>query len=255
MLKKEIYAIVKNPVYYMLLFLPFLLSFFMSEGIKNYSTKDFVSLESINTTKEVILYSGTFLNAKIQFMVSELNFMIMMISTLIGLNVLEDRRLHIWDRVIDKDRFLLVKVFIHYIYSALMVIISLLLFKICFDITFPFKSVIIFLSFPLLSLSMGILAGIYIDNRTVLSNTLMMIVMLFGYLGGSLSLSSVLSTTKFMRYLMYVSPVTLGNKIIFLQILGIDNIGSYISFIAVIFVVLIISFIFIKRRLKNGSII
>ncbi len=77
-----------------------------SEGTKNYLSQNIQSAIVVNTAKEVILYDGMVLNSKVQFAVSELNFMLMMCAILAGLSIFEERKLHIWDRVVNKGNFL-----------------------------------------------------------------------------------------------------------------------------------------------------
>ncbi|UTC63153.1 ABC transporter permease [Treponema sp. OMZ 787] len=255
MLKKEIKGIVKNPVYYIVMILPFIITFIMSEGTKNYLLQRPEFTQKINVAKEIVLYSGQILDAKIQFAVSELNFMLLMASILIGLSVFEERRLHIWDRIVDKRKFVSVKFFAHYVFSVVMIVFNLILFAVIFDMQTPFKSILILLSMPIVSMLFGILIGLIVQNRAMLSNTILMIVMFMGFFGGALSLTSVLSNTKFMNVLMYISPLTLANKLIYKNLIHV-TMGREL-FIWIVFILgfagLFIAFI--ERRIKNGTVI
>ncbi|SEQ61109.1 hypothetical protein SAMN05421767_10288 [Granulicatella balaenopterae] len=246
----------KNKVYLFLLFLPALLAFFMSEGTKGYITQFYhVGGDSLSGNSQVVLYTGKLLFAKTQFAISELNFMVMMVSSLVGLNILEERTLHIWDRIIDKGRFLAVKVVIHYLYCLLMIVISLVVFRFGFGIGFSVRAVLLLATVPIVSMAIGIMAGIFIHNRTVLSNTVMMIVMLFGYFGGALSLSSVLSTTNYMNYLIYLSPLTLINKLLYMDYLALWDANLLMIWLSVLAVLTIGTILVMKRGLKHDTIL
>ncbi len=255
MLKKELKIMINNKAYLFLLILPALLAFFMSEGTKGYLDKFYYLGYSTSLINNEVLYTGKILFAKTQFAISELNFMLMMISSFLGLNILEERSLHIWDRIIDKFKFLLIKAVLHYIYALLMIIVSALIFKFLFEIDFSFNAILITFTVPIISLCLGTIAGIFLGNRTVLSNTVLMIVMLFGYFGGALSLSSVLSTTKYMNYLIYLSPLTLINKILFMEHLGLDYRNLFFVWIVVLVILTTFTVLFVKRRLKNDTIL
>ena len=253
MLKKEIKGIIKNPVYIIIMFLPLFLTFIMSEGTKNYLSQHFQNSTAVNTAKEVILYNGVLLNSKSQFAVSELNFMLMMCAILAGLSIFEERKLHVWDRVVSKGNFILIKIFTHYAFSLIMILFNVIGYWILFDISFPIKSICIFLSIPIVSISFGLFVGILVYNRAMLSNTVLMIVMLMGYFGGALSLTSVLSNTKFMNVLMYISPLTMANKLIFKDLIHINWGNDLFIWISTILVFTLLFIFLIVRRLKNGA--
>lgn len=238
----------KNKAYYILLILPALLAFFMSEGTKGY-------LENIYSTGDETLYTGKFLFASTQFAISELNFIVLMTASFLGLSILEERSLHIWDRIIDKSKFLFTKAIIHYIYTLVMVLVSVLLFRILFDLNLSLNAILIMCTVPILSLCIGTIAGIFLENRTVLSNTVLMIVMLFGYFGGALSLSSMLSTTKYMNYLIYLSPLTLINKVLFMEYLELEYKNMLFIWIGVVVVLSFLTILLVKRRLENDTIL
>lgn len=255
MLKKEIKSIVKNPIYYIVMILPFIITFIMSEGTKNYLLQRPEFTNNINVMKEVVLYSGQILNAKIQFAVSELNFMLLMASILIGLSVFEERRLHIWDRIVDKRKFILTKFFAHFVFSIVMITFNIYLFELVFDMQTPLKSILIFMSMPIISMFLGIFVGCIVQNRAMLSNTILMIVMFMGFFGGALSLTAVLSNTKFMNVLMYISPLTLANKLIYKNMI---NVNMRVQLFIWIGFVLLFAGLFtflIERRIKNGTVI
>ncbi|UTC64007.1 hypothetical protein E4O00_08965 [Treponema sp. OMZ 788] len=255
MLKKEIKGIVKNPVYYIVMILPFIITFIMSEGTKNYLLQRTEFTHKINVAKEIVLYSGQILDAKIQFAVSELNFMLLMAAILIGLSVFEERRLHIWDRIVDKRKFISVKFFAHYGFSVVMIVFNLMLFALIFDMQTPFKSILILLSMPTVSMLFGILIGLIVQNRAMLSNTILMIVMFMGFFGGALSLTSVLSNTKCMNVLMYISPLTLANKLIYKNLINVNMGRELFIWIAFILGFAGLCIAFIERRMKNGTVI
>lgn len=81
----------------------------------------------------------------------------------------------------------------------------------------------------------------------------MMVVMLMGYFGGALSLTSVLSNTKFMDLLMYLSPLTIANRLIFKDLIQI-NFGNDLLIWILIFLTFVITFILlIRRRMRNSA--
>lgn len=253
MLKKEIKGIIKNPVYFIIILLPMILAFIMSEGTKKYLSQHIQNSLFVNTSKEIILYEGVLLNSKVQFSVSELNFMLMMCAILAGLSIFEERKLHVWDRVVCKSSFMLIKFFIHYVFSLIMIAFNMLGFWILFNISFPIKSLCVFFSIPILSIILGLFVGVVVNSRAMLSNTVLMIVMTMGFFGGALSLTSVLSNTRFMNVLMYLSPLTMANKLIFKDLIK-ENWGNDLlvwSLIVLIFVIVFISLI--GRRVKNGA--
>lgn len=253
MLKKEIKEIIKNPIYSYHYVLPLLLTFIMSEGTKNYLLQHIQNIAVVNTTKEVILYDGILLNSKMQFAVSELNFMLMMCAILAGLSIFEERRLHVWDRIVRKGNFILIKFFTHYIFSLIMILFNVIGYWILFDIGISLKSIGIFLSIPIFSISLGLFVGLLVHNRAMLSNTILMIVMLMGYFGGALSLTSVLSNTKFMNTLMYLSPLTMANKLIFKALIHISWGRDLWIWISMILMFELIFVSLMRRRLKNGA--
>ncbi|MDO5718999.1 MAG: hypothetical protein Q4P34_08445 [Tissierellia bacterium] len=253
MLKKELKLMIKNPAYFIIAILPFALSFFMSEGTKNYLLQYAVQADEIISSKEVIIYTGKVLDARAQFATSELSFMVMMSSILIGLSVFEERRLHIWDRLVGKERLLCLKFALHYIYDIILIMINLFLYKVAFGIEFPAKAYLLFSSIPIISLFLGMIIGLTVNSRAVLSNSILMIVMLLGYFGGALSLTSVLANTRFMNVLMYISPLTIVNKLIFSSIIGLEK--SFALWFISLAVFAIISLFFLNRRIKDGAVI
>lgn len=253
MLRKEIKGIVKNPVYFIIMSLPLLLAFIMSEGTKSYLLQHTQVLEGINTTKEIVLYNGMILNSKAQFAVSELNFMLVMCAILVGLSIFEERRLHVWDRVVDKKAFILTKFFTHYAFCLIMIAFNTIGFWILFSIKFPVKSMLVFISVPIISTFLGLFVGMVVNSRVILSNTILMLVMTMGFFGGALSLTSVLSNTKFMNVLMYLSPLTMANKLIFMDLINIDWGNNLFIWIALVIIFSGIFISLIGRRVKDGA--
>lgn len=253
MLKKEIKAIIKNPVYFIIMCLPQLLTFIMSEGTKNYLSQHIQSIMKVNTAKEVIMYNGVLLNSKVQFAVSELNFMLMMCAILAGLSIFEERKLHVWNRVVDKGNFIIIKFITHYVFLLILIGFNVLGFYILFNISFSTESLYIFITVPIMSIILGLFVGLLAANRAMLSNTILMIVMLTGYFGGALSLTSVLSNTKFMNVLMYSSPLTMANRLIFKNLVHINWGNDLWIWILMIFVFVVIFVSLIGRRVKNGA--
>ncbi len=253
MLKKEIKGIIKNPAYFIIMCLPMLIAFIMSEGTKNYLSQHVQSIVAVTTTKEVIMHNGALLNSKVQFAVSELNFMLMMCAILAGLSIFEERKLHVWERIVGKGNFILLKFFIHYAFSIVMITFNLIGFSIFFDINFPIGSVCVFLSIPIISVVLGLFVGLSSGNRAMLSNTILTIVMLMGYFGGALSLTSVLSNTKFMNVFMYLSPLTMANRLIFKNLVHVNWGNDLWIWSLAIFVFVTIFVSLIGRRVKNGA--
>ncbi len=253
MLKKEIKEIIKNPVYFVIMILPQLITFIMSEGTKGYLSQHMQNAPVVNTAKEIILYDGILLDSKAQFAVSELNFMLMMFAILAGLSIFEERRLHIWDRIVGKGKFIIIKFFTHYIFALIMIIFNILGFCILFNINFQISSLYIFFSVPIISILLGLFAGIIAGSRAIISNAVLMIVMMTGYFSGALSLTSVLANTKFMNALMYLSPLTMANKLIFKDLINV-NWGNDLLIWTLIILILTAGFIsLIGRRVKNGA--
>lgn len=255
MLKKEIKGIIKNPIYFIIMFLPMVLAFIMSEGTKNYLSQHIQNSFSVDTVKEVVMYDGILLNSKVQFAVSELNFMLMMSAVLAGLSIFEERKLHVWDRVVCKSNFVLIKFFTHYTFSFIMITSNVIGYRLLFDIRFPINSICIFLSIPIISISLGLFVGLLVYNKAILSNIIMMIVMIMGYFGGAISLTSVLSNTKFMNVLMYLSPLTMANRLIFKDLIHIDWGNDLFIWILIILIFAVTLIFLMVRRLKNGAII
>lgn len=253
MLRKEIKAIIKNPVYFVIIVLPLFLAFIMSEGTKSYLSQHRQISEAVNTAREIIPYNGVVLNSKAQFAVSELNFMLMMCAILAGLSLFEERRLHVWDRVVEKNKFILIKFFIHYGVSVLMIVFNIVGFWLLFDIKMSVKSIFVFLSVPLISILLGFFVGITAKGRAVLSNTILMIVMIMGYFGGALSLTSVLSNTSFMNVLMRLSPLTMANKLVFKDLIGISMGNDLLLWILLISIFAGTFIFLIGRKIKNGA--
>lgn len=134
-----------------------------------------------------------------------------------------------------------------------MILFNVIGYWILFDISFPIKSICIFLSIPIVSISFGLFVGILFYNRAMLSNTVLTIVMLMGYFGGALSLTSVLSNTKFMNVLMYISPLTMANKLIFKDLIHINWGNDLFIWISIILIFTLLFIFLMVRRLKNGS--
>ena len=250
MLKKEIKGIIKNPVYFIIMCLPQLLTFIMSEGTKSYLSQHIQSIVAVNTVKEVIMYDGVLLNSKVQFAVSELNFMLMMCAILAGLSIFEERKLYVWN---GKGNFITIKFLTHYVFSLVLIVFNILGFRILFNIGFSIESLYIFISVPIISIILGLFVGLLAANRAILSNAILMIVMLTGYFGGALSLTSVLSNTKFMNVLMYLSPLTMANRLIFKNLVHVNWGNDLLIWILEIFVFVSIVVSLIGRRVKNGA--
>ncbi|MGF7109796.1 hypothetical protein [Treponema pedis] len=255
MWKKELTLMLKNPVYAVMPILPFLLTFFMSEGTKNYILRNFTEREAVYTAAEVIIYRGPLLTAQMQFAISELSFILMMCAIPAGLNIFEERHKNIWNRVVCKRRFLTVKFLLHFVFAVIITAVSLALFYLIYNIKIPFTAATVFLSIPVLSILFGLAMGLTVQNRTVLSNSIMMIVMLLGYLGGALSLTSVLSSTKYMNVLMYLSPLTLADTLIFRQLLGYTNFNGIMPYITVHISGTVLCLTHIIRKVRNDSIL
>lgn len=253
MLKKEIKGIIKNPVYFIIMCLPQLLTFIMSEGTKSYLSQHIQSIVAVNTVKEVIMYDGVLLSSKVQFAVSELNFMLMMCAILAGLSIFEERKLYVWNRVVGKGNFITIKFLTHYVFSLVLIVFNILGFRILFNIGFSIESLYIFISVPIISIILGLFVGLLAANRAILSNAILMIVMLTGYFGGALSLTSVLSNTKFMNVLMYLSPLTMANRLIFKNLVHVNWGNDLLIWILEIFVFVAIVVSLIGRRVKNGA--
>ena len=133
--------------------------------------------------------------------VSELNFMLMMCAILAGLSIFEERKLHVWNRVVDKGNFIIIKFITHYVFSLILIGFNVLGFYILFNISFLTESLYIFITVPIMSIILGLFVGLLAANRAMLSNTILMIVMLTGYFGGALSLTSVLSNSFKCRHI------------------------------------------------------
>lgn len=255
MFRKEIKGILKNPAYFIIMILPLFLTFIMSEGTKNYLSQFTKTTEVLNSTKEIVLYNALILESKLQFAVSELNFMLMMYAILAGLSIFEERRLHIWDRVVNKVSFIFTKFIVHYIFAIIIIAFNMLGFWILFNIKFPIKSTCMFLCMPIISIVLGLFIGIIVKNRAILSNTILMMVMMMGFFGGALSLTSVLANTKYANVLMYLSPLTMANKLIFKDLINLNWGNDFLIWIAFISIFLGACISMIGRRIRNGSII
>lgn len=253
MLKKEIRGIMKSPVYFIIAALPLLLTFIMSEGTRNYLVQHSQSSAVVRAAKEVALYDGASLPARVQFAVSELHFMLMMCAVLAGLSLFEERKLHVWDRAVRKSEFVLIKFFTHYAFSLAMIAFNVVGFWVLFDIRFPIHSLCIFFSVPLISILLGLFAGVTVRNRAMLSNSVLMAVMMMGYFGGALSLTSVLENTPFTSLLMYLSPLTWANQLIFKALLGVAW-GKDLFIWGAVVLLFAGTFSFLMRkRVKHGA--
>lgn len=255
MFRKEIKAIIKNPAYFIIMILPLTLTFIMSEGTKNYLSQFTKTTEVFNSTKEIVLYNGMILASKFQFAVSELNFMLMMYAILAGLSILEERRLHVWDRVVNKKSFILTKFFVHYIFAIIIIALNIFGFWVIFNIVFSIKCICMFLCMPIISIVLGLFIGVTVNNRAILSNIILMMVMMMGFFGGALSLTSVLANTKYANVLMYLSPLTMANKLIFKDLINLNWGNDFLIWIAFISIFLGACITMIARRIRNGSII
>lgn len=253
MLKKEIKGILKSPVYFIIAVLPLLLTFIMSEGTGNYLAQHSQSAAVVRATKEIALYDGASLSSRMQFAVSELNFMLMMCAVLAGLSLFEERKLHVWDRAVRKGEFVLIKFFTHYAFSLAMIALNVVGFWALFDIRFPLYSLCVFFSVPMISVILGLFAGAVVRNRAMLSNSVLMAVMMMGYFGGALSLTSVLENTPFMNLFMYLSPLTWANKLIFKALLGVEWGKDLFIWMAVVLLFAGTFGFLIGKRVKHGA--
>ena len=95
----------------------------------------------------------------------------MMCAILAELSIFEERKLHVWDRVVNKGNFMLIKFFTHYAFSVIMIAFNIIGYRILFDICFPLKSIFVFLSIPIISISLGLFIGLLVQGRAMLSNT------------------------------------------------------------------------------------
>ncbi|MDY6037688.1 MAG: hypothetical protein SPI74_01615 [Eubacterium sp.] len=124
-----------------------------------------------------------------------------------------------------------------------------------FDINFPIKSIGVFLSIPIISIILGLFVGLLACSRAILSNTVLMIVMMMGYFGGAISLTSVLSNTKFMNVLMYLSPLTRVNRLIFKDLIQVNRGNDLWIWILTVLVFATVLISLMGRRVKDGAII
>ncbi|MDO5726170.1 MAG: hypothetical protein Q4P29_07740 [Tissierellia bacterium] len=255
MLKKELKTLLNSKVYLFILILPFILTFFMSEGTKNYLLENRQTLNTVETKVEIVPYDGKILDAQTQFAVSELSFILMMSASLLGLNLFEERKLHTWDRIVAKNELLTIKILLHYIFDILMILVSIFLFNIVLNLKFPISSILLFATIPFMSLTFGAAIALIAANRTMVSNIIMLVVMLLGYLGGALSLTSVLANTKFMNILMNFSPLTIVNRLIFRQILELFEPMQLLPWLMVNLIVGTLSIAIIRKQVKYGSIL
>ncbi|MDO5733008.1 MAG: hypothetical protein Q4P72_04385 [Eubacteriales bacterium] len=255
MIKKELRSMIKSPSYYVILLLPIALCLFMSEGTKNYLEIGSALSKSVETTVPVRIYQGARAGAKLQFAVSELSFMLLMASLPMGFNVFEERRLHTWDRLVNKSKLLYTKWGLHYLYTLLMIAISVIGFRWIFAIHLSPTAILLFATIPILSLSLGLMIACCVESRSVLQDTTLMLVMLLGFFGGALSLSSVLSNTRVMNLLMYLSPLTLVNQIIFADYLALPIKGLLLPWLLVEFVLSAACLAITRRRIKHGIIL
>lgn len=253
MIKKEIKQLLRSPSYYIMLLLPFLLIFFMSEGTKGYLAPLPPSPSSVSAP--ILLYQGILLNAQQQFAVSELTFMLFMSTILLGLNILKERQTNVWNRVICKKRFLLIKSGVHAVYHLLLITVTLGLLYFFYQISYSWYDILCFISVSCISLPFAVFIGLKASSQTILSNLMLLSVMLLGYFGGALSLSSVLANTKGMNILRYLSPLTLVNQCIYRDILSCSNSTITIAWWSVVFILSTSLLILIQRRVTYDSII
>ncbi len=134
-----------------------------------------------------------------------------------------------------------------------MIAFNIIGYRILFDICFPLKSIFVFLSIPIISISLGLFIGLLVQGRAMLSNTVLMIVMLMGYFGGALSLTSVLSNTKFMNVLMYISPLTMSNQLIFKDLIRVNWGNALWIWISIVLIFASIFIFLMRRRVKDGA--
>ena len=170
MVYKEVKGMMHNLAYLSIMVLPLLLTFIMASGTKNYLVDVSGLKESGNVLSNVSVYQGTLLDSKAQFAVSELSFMVMMVSNLIGLNVFEERDKHVWDRVVCKNQFIGMKFFMHVGFSLLMILLNVVCYKYLFGVKIPLSAILVFISITLICLPFGILVGMFVQSRAMVSN-------------------------------------------------------------------------------------
>ena len=255
MLIKELKEISKNYVYLIVMLLPLLLTFVMSQGTINYAPQPTSIPITTTTTKPVSTYTGIQLASASQFAVSELSFMLLMTSDLVALSMFRERKLHIWDRVNDKKAFISAKIIAHIIFAIAMIAFNIALYKILFNIAIPYSSTAALILLSLVATLFGICIGISSKTKSGLSGTVLMSVMTMGYFGGALSLTSVLANTKYMNQLMYISPLTHTNQIIYKSMLNIDTTYNLYTWIAIASLLIITMTFIVIRRIKNGTVL
>lgn len=255
MIRKELKSMFHNSAYWIVAILPLLLTFLMSQGTKQYLESSTSQQVLYTSMHHVSMYSGLMLQGDFQFAVSELSFMVMMISNLVGLNVFEERRIHVFDRVPNKKGFIAMKFGMHVLYAAILIVCNTICYKIFLGIHLPIKAILIFFSISLISIPFGIVVGLYAKSRVTVSNIILMLVMLMGYFGGALSLTSVLANTRYMKALMYGSILTIANKLVFKTLLGLPLQTTLMIWSISVIGICVVCSILIVRRIDHGAVI
>ncbi|MDO5695835.1 MAG: hypothetical protein Q4P30_03645 [Eubacteriales bacterium] len=253
MFRQSLRGIIRGPAYYLLSILPFVLTLFLSAGTQGYL--DRFAETAVHVPGPVVRYSGPVLGAAEQFAVSELSFILMMVSVLTGLAVLRERHLHVWDRLPCRGRFFAVHLLTHVGYGLWVLGLNSVLYIIVFEIRFSVSQLAVFASILPLAVLFGGFTALCVRERSVLSNIVLMAVMLSGYLGGALSLTAVLQNTRFMNVLRYASPLTLVNEVIYrmhLHLLQGENLVAWAVTLMALSIILLIG---CERRIRHGSII
>ena len=255
MLIKEIRELSKNYVYWIVMLLPLLLTFVMSEGTKNYISQFANMGTAASSSEPVSIYTGPRLSSASQFAVSELSFMVLMTSDLIALSIFRERDLHIWDRVPNKTSFILIKLLTHTLFTTFMISINMGLYKLVFNIAIPINSIATLISLSIIATLFGTCVGISTKTKSTLSGIVLMSVMTMGYFGGALSLTSVLANTQYMNKLMYLSPLTLTNQIIYKSMLGLDITYNLYLWAGIACILAGVMSLIIIRRIKHGTVL
>lgn len=219
--------------------------FFSSSG--NLSTHSYIEVEEIQQ-KSLDSYS--------YFTFAELGFIMLYLCLIVGQSVFNEKEIKTFERIYTSkaniSKLIISKVGMGVTIGIIQIIFVYLLSTFILDVSWGRYKVLIYLLYTILAIfssTLGALLGLYIKKKVVLNDTILILSIFLGFLGGGLTPLSFLDTVKVISIICRISPLYwITNSAI---VLSNDKINDYFFVSVLLCITLIIMFIIIYLILKN----
>lgn len=219
--------------------------YFSSSG--NLSTQSYIEVEEIQQ-KSLDSYS--------YFTFAELGFIMLYLCFIIGQSMFNEKEIKTFERIYTSkaniSKLIISKVGMGVTIGVIQIILVYLLSTFILDVSWGrYKALIclLYIILAIFSSTLGALLGLYIKKKVILNDTILIISILLGFLGGGLTPLSFLDTVKFISFICKISPLYwITNSAIALSN---DRINSYFIVSILLCIMLTIIFIIVTQILKK----